>query len=343
MSKVICDVCGTSYPDTATQCPICGFVCASAKQGSSGEASDKTDVGGYTHVKGGRFSKNNVRKRNGGATPVRRSGKQSNKNGSNRSDSGNKGLIIAAAVLALAIVAVVIFITLRYFVIPENESKQSVPTGKVNTNNSQNVSTEVACSRIYPSKDNVKLNKEKLSETIDITVEPKDCTNQQIKIKSIDKADIVSAEIEGKSVKLTAIGHGTAVVTINCGEVECIISVTCEIDEILTLTEENVLLTFAGQKISIYPDNIKRDEISWRIDAEKVAKVSNGVVEALGEGKAVVTATYKGQTVTCNIEVKFEEPTGNDNDSNNTNNDTQNNTTPDNFDPVVNGTGSVTE
>ena len=24
MSKIICDVCGTSYPDTAEQCPICG-------------------------------------------------------------------------------------------------------------------------------------------------------------------------------------------------------------------------------------------------------------------------------------------------------------------------------
>ena len=25
MNKVICDICGTSYPDTATNCPICGF------------------------------------------------------------------------------------------------------------------------------------------------------------------------------------------------------------------------------------------------------------------------------------------------------------------------------
>ena len=25
MNKVICDICGTSYPDTADQCPICGY------------------------------------------------------------------------------------------------------------------------------------------------------------------------------------------------------------------------------------------------------------------------------------------------------------------------------
>ena len=28
MSKIICDICGTSYPETATQCPICGCVLA---------------------------------------------------------------------------------------------------------------------------------------------------------------------------------------------------------------------------------------------------------------------------------------------------------------------------
>ena len=25
MDKVICDICGTSYPATADQCPICGY------------------------------------------------------------------------------------------------------------------------------------------------------------------------------------------------------------------------------------------------------------------------------------------------------------------------------
>ena len=25
MNKIICDICGTSYPDTAESCPICGY------------------------------------------------------------------------------------------------------------------------------------------------------------------------------------------------------------------------------------------------------------------------------------------------------------------------------
>ena len=30
MSKIICDVCGTRYPDTAEQCPICGHIRAAS-------------------------------------------------------------------------------------------------------------------------------------------------------------------------------------------------------------------------------------------------------------------------------------------------------------------------
>ena len=64
MSKVICDICGTAYPETATQCPICGCARDNVTQTPAADATQKTDgeaAGGYTYVKGGRFSKSNVR------------------------------------------------------------------------------------------------------------------------------------------------------------------------------------------------------------------------------------------------------------------------------------------
>ena len=66
MSKIICDVCGTSYPETATQCPICGCVRPTDAvtvntESASAEVLPKNT---YTYVKGGRFSKANVKKRN---------------------------------------------------------------------------------------------------------------------------------------------------------------------------------------------------------------------------------------------------------------------------------------
>ena len=60
MSKIICEICGTSYPETSTQCPICGCV----KPMDKSVVIDKEIQAGstYTYVKGGRFSKRNVKK-----------------------------------------------------------------------------------------------------------------------------------------------------------------------------------------------------------------------------------------------------------------------------------------
>ena len=92
MSKIICDVCGTSFSDTSTQCPICGSV----HQGDSLISTQSNqDVGGYTYVKGGRFSKNNVKKRTNTAS--------SEKSKSSKST----GLIIVLVLLILIVVGVV--------------------------------------------------------------------------------------------------------------------------------------------------------------------------------------------------------------------------------------------
>lgn len=61
MSKIICDVCGTAYPDTASQCPICGTAKPDVSSQSVGDNNEH-----HAYVKGGRFSTANVRKRNAG-------------------------------------------------------------------------------------------------------------------------------------------------------------------------------------------------------------------------------------------------------------------------------------
>ena len=66
MNKVICDVCGTAYPETSSHCPICGCAKKSVDRTSAGE-----EDGSYAYVKGGRFSKKNVRKRANGQAQER--------------------------------------------------------------------------------------------------------------------------------------------------------------------------------------------------------------------------------------------------------------------------------
>ena len=67
MSKIICDICGTRYPDTAEQCPICGHV-SEGTENVVADVFDMDNVQGESRqkVSGGRFSKSNVKKRNAG-------------------------------------------------------------------------------------------------------------------------------------------------------------------------------------------------------------------------------------------------------------------------------------
>jgi predicted ATP-dependent serine protease len=61
MNKVICDVCGTMYPDNAGQCPICGSSSAAVAQPVSGDgAQAEGAVGAYGYTRGGHFSKSNL-------------------------------------------------------------------------------------------------------------------------------------------------------------------------------------------------------------------------------------------------------------------------------------------
>ena len=117
MAKIICDVCGTSYSDSAQQCPICG--CVSAIDNHSivethSDADDQRDTA-YTYVKGGRFSKSNVKKKNRDeALPVAEGFDSSDSAGAAKAFN-SKGLMIVAIVALLIVIAVVVFLTVHFF------------------------------------------------------------------------------------------------------------------------------------------------------------------------------------------------------------------------------------
>ena len=100
MSKIICDICGTSYPETATQCPICG--CVRPAEAPAVEESDGK-AGGYTYVKGGRFSKSNVRKHNQGVALKYKTAEEL------ENEPANKRNLILVIVLVCLIVVVGLF------------------------------------------------------------------------------------------------------------------------------------------------------------------------------------------------------------------------------------------
>lgn len=222
MSKVICEVCGTAYPENAVQCPICG--CGKNGAAADAEAGETVDSG-YTPVKGGRFSKTNVRKRNqaGAAVPAYKPEPPQEDEEEEQEKGGNRGLIAAVILLLLAIVAVTIYIFLRFFSPGTDKPKPTDPAGT--TLPTQTVDTTptdptIPCTGIELEQTWVELDKVGRAVLLNAAAVPSDTTDK-ITYATSDK-DVAAVTAEGRVV---AVGPGEAVITITCGDVvkECIV------------------------------------------------------------------------------------------------------------------------
>ena len=134
MSKIMCDVCGTADPETATVCPICGCAKNTTAQTAADMAEEGEGAASYNYVKGGRFSRKNVRKRNKGKDFSRTEDSGDGQEGTNR------GLIIVVVALLLAIAAVLIYIGVR-FILPGDSDKPTDPPAQTTTQPSTTVTT----------------------------------------------------------------------------------------------------------------------------------------------------------------------------------------------------------
>ena len=337
MSKIICDVCGTSYPDTANQCPICGCVRTPENKKTTVAAnSEKRANSGYTYVKGGRFSKTNVRKRMKSGDIVSVNVVKDSKKGAQKNEkNGERGLVATVIVLLLAIVAAVLYITIRYFVPTFISSDEPLPT---QTQSTETAETTVACESI--SLDTATIKFEGTGQTYTLTAEVKpENTTDTVKFVSADET-VASVDYEGNIATVTAVGEGKTTITVSCGafsascDVECTIveetetttdeTQTTETGETteptdpsettaatvpdgtkLELNREDITLLQFNEVWDLYDGDIPVESITWTTDNPAIATIENGVVKAVGVGQTTVYAEYNGQKVSCIIRCSF--------------------------------------
>lgn len=339
MSKIICDVCGTSYPETATQCPICGCVRPADVTVISGstDVTEETVNSNYIYVKGGRFSKTNVRKRN----QTQQSNNQENTDitasePEEEKRSSDMGLIIAVCVLLLAIVSAVIYIALNFFgsatagqVGPADIDNPAVTT---TTGSSTTTQTTVAseltipCQSILISKTSVVLDSVGAGCLLNVTLNPGDTTDEVLFSTSDDLVATVSED-----GKIVAVGAGEAVITVTCGEATAQCKVSCIIDATegtdgaesteptettadtepttpatgeIKLNRTDFSLYSKGETWKLYNGKIPVKQIIWTSDNEKVATFVDGVVTAVGTGTTTVYAEFNGTKVSCIVRCK---------------------------------------
>ncbi len=337
MSKIICDICGTSYPETAAQCPICGRVRPGDVQCVSEDAKNDGGVSsGYTYVKGGRFSKSNVKKRNNGVvrtnTPSKASSSQKAEKASGKS---NRGLVITAIVLLLAIVAVAVYIAVRYFLpssLPENPDMNSSnpPQQTEQQNDSQTDEKDLSCTGLTLDSSTVLFEQKGDAKLLTVSVEPKDTTDV-VTFKSSDEM-VATVTIDGK---ITAVGKGTAVITVVCGDISAECTVVCDFEEETTAptdettdpTEETTEgttpsvnefrlnrkdITFSAKNDSwvLYSGTIAKNLVKFSSENESIATFVDGKVVAVGPGTTEVYAEYEGEKISCVIRCNFQESSG---------------------------------
>ena len=324
MSKIFCEICGTAYATTASQCPICG-----CPKPDSAEFSTETDTyvaseSRTAPVKGGRFAPKNVNKRlsaNAGqkiqAAPRKAATAKNQKK--KKTSSAERALIITIVCLLLAIVAVMAYIIINYLV-PRQPQGSGTPTPTETTLNTDPEETTVPpttqplvvpCTGITMTEESVVFDEIGKTWLLSAVPIPADTTDTVSYITSNPQVATVSA-----TGLVTAVGEGTCTITVTCGEFSVSCQVVCELPRETEPTEttqpvdlssfklnrEDFTLT-VGESWVLYNGDIDPTLINWKSSNDRVATVINGTVKGVGRGMCMINDEYMGITLECVVYV----------------------------------------
>ena len=290
MSKIVCDVCGSTYSETEAQCPICGTAKSeAAKPIVEANAEDQA-------AKGGKFSRTNTR-RSGTGSP-RKSGADKNKE---EGAPSNIAMIVIVAVLLLAIVSVCVFIAVRLINRPEPD-----PSGS--SSSTPPVVQQIPCTGIeLVGNPDSSLSFTDLTQTAQLNVKalPENTTDIVTYTYSSSDPTVVTVDDNGL---VTPVANGTATVTVTYGSYTISVSVTCDIPAPITelvLAHSDVTLRAPNYlTVSLYNGELDPADITWTSSDETIATVDNGVVTGGSNGTATITAVYGELSASCKVIVK---------------------------------------
>lgn len=247
MSKIICEVCGTRYPDTAEQCPICGFVKGGEDNEKELEVQEEiVEVPERPRVSGGRFSKSNVRKRMKNQAAYAEAEERSrvvskveeeyeteedaeDEYEDETEGRGNTVLNVVLVVVIIGLLALSALIFVKHFMpnlmdkIPETEPTESyveqteAPTEAIITE-----PPVVPCEQLVLEVKDITLREAGAMHLLNIQILPEGTTDSIMYISSNEEVATVNAE-----GRITAIAEGSVVITAICGEQQLECNVVC--------------------------------------------------------------------------------------------------------------------
>lgn len=303
MSKIICEICGTVYPDNATTCPICGYP---RNLGENEELFEEEAAAGAARsterVRGGRFSNSNVKKRNQTVHTEEHSRAQRVPDISREEpedddyepprQKSNRGLVIVLVILLLAVIFVGAYIGIRFFRgadAYDNTTSTTPPTTEATTAPTETTvpeETTVPCVEIQLGNIALNLGVEFQAGgrvwQQDVTLVPADTTDELT--VSISDPSVADVSIDNGRLQIVALAEGTAAVTLNCGSASVSFPVNCNFGGSTEPTEESTEAT--GETTEPTEETTETTQPS-----------GSGT---LSLNRTDVTCTKKGETFTIN-------------------------------------------
>lgn len=338
MSKVICDICGTSYQDTAECCPICGCSRDVAEDLLTGgiqaeEILETKSVGKADSRKKQIFDYDEVNTLADDELDLEEDVEYEEEESEEEEEPRHNTLVvILLTVLIAALLVAAGFIFVRYFLPNMGDEKETVPETTAVQTEATTAETElrIPCDTlILNSTTKAELAAEGFSHLINVMPSPKDTTDMLV--FASEDPSIATVSEDGK---ITAVSEGETIVTISCGDVEIHVSVICDftpeteppteateaVEETVAETEakkpvnSNVTLKLKKSDIRLgayYQFRLELDcdleptDVEWSSEHPYVASVNEeGLVTALMKGAATdIIVKYGDQEVRCIVRV----------------------------------------
>lgn len=224
MNKIICDICGTTYPDSAECCPICGCTNAAAADLLGADALND-GFPGKTNGKTAAFSEKNRKKEIFDYDEVNTEDVPEEENEDTEYDEEedeeeevprhNTFVVILLTVLIVALLAAAGFVFIRYF-LPNKGVEETVPTTAAvqETEDAGDTEPTVPCQQMAMSSAGVaELSAEGQQFLLHVKAFPENTTDKIIYTSGDESIATVTED-----GKITAVSEGETVIYISCGK-----------------------------------------------------------------------------------------------------------------------------
>ena len=305
MSKIICDICGTSYPETESECPICGCskdISLSFLTEELVDQESEAEVAAVAEVAA-----------NSGKAPVfddiddedlyddededyeddEDDDEDEDEDDDEDEHKSNAPLVVALVIVILMLLAVGAFILVKYF-LPNVIAPEATKPSIVETTEATVETTElkIPCeSLVLTSGGEIVLDAEGANWLINVMAMPENTTDALTYISSDE--NVVTVNEQGK---LTAVGEGTAVITIICGEQELKCTVNCTFPQETTVPETTIPEETTAEETTA-PEETEPEETKPVEKTGTITATTLNIRETPGTG-TIVGLYPKGQKVT---------------------------------------------